>query len=264
MNITTASLSRQGERASNQDQTGDVIGDRSACFLVCDGVAGAPGGDVAASIARNAILADFDGDKHLNPQFIRHYVNNANQAIRSEQKNSQDYGRMGTTLVSLFIDRDYHLAYWAHAGDSRLYLFRRGFLYQVTTDHSLIQQMKDAGHQTDGINSNLLYFALGMGDQNREASYSDVVPIEDGDAFLLCTDGFWHGVTEEQMQQALQMVNNPDEWLTLMHQSLLKHGDASTDKQDNYSAVAVWVGQPQDTTLIHTLAEAAQFFPLRD
>lgn len=127
MNITMASLSQQGERTSNQDQTGEVIGERAACFLVCDGVAGNAGGEVAARIARNAILTEFDGEQHLNPQFIRQYVNNANQAIRSEQKNDQDNSKMGTTLVSLFIDRDYHLAYWVHAGDSRLYLFRRGF-----------------------------------------------------------------------------------------------------------------------------------------
>ena len=44
MNIATASLSRQGTRASNQDQTGETIGERSACFVVCDGIAGLPGG----------------------------------------------------------------------------------------------------------------------------------------------------------------------------------------------------------------------------
>lgn len=264
MNISTASISQQGGRASNQDQTGETIGERAACFVVCDGIAGLPGGDVAAELARNAIITGFDGDSHLNAQSIRHYVNGANHAIRSEQKAGEENARMGTTLVSLFIDRDFHLAYWAHAGDSRLYLFRRGWLYHVTTDHSLVQQMKDAGHQTDGINSNLLYFALGLGDDQREASYSDVVPIEDGDVFLLCTDGFWHGVSEELMKQSLHMVNTPNEWLTLMNQILQRQNAQSDDQQDNYSAVAVWVGAPQDTTLLHSLAQAAQFLPLRD
>ncbi|MXG36227.1 serine/threonine-protein phosphatase, partial [Escherichia coli] len=160
MNIATASLSRQGTRASNQDQTGETIGERSACFVVCDGIAGLPGGEVAAELARNSIISRFDGDKHLNAQHIRDYVQTANRTILSEQQAVQDYRRMGTTLVSLFIDRDYRLAYWAHAGDSRLYLFRRGWLWHVTTDHSLVQQMKDAGHQTDDLNSNLLYLAL--------------------------------------------------------------------------------------------------------
>ncbi|NUU67691.1 serine/threonine-protein phosphatase [Enterobacteriaceae bacterium BIT-l23] len=264
MNITTASLSRQGARASNQDQTGETIGDRSACFVVCDGIAGSPGGDVAARLARDAILSRFDGEEHLNAQHTRDYVNHANQTIRDAQKAEPEHQRMGTTLVSLFIDRDYDLAWWAHAGDSRLYLFRRGWLFHVTTDHSLIQQMKDAGHQTEGINSNLLYFALGMGEDEREASYSDVMPIEDGDVFLLCTDGFWHGVSEVQMKQSLNMVSNPQEWLTLMDQLLQKNAGTAPDKQDNYSAVAIWVGAPQETTLLHSLSDAAQFFPLRD
>ena len=105
---------------------------------------------------------------------------------------------------------------------------------------------------------------MGLGDDEREASYSDVVPIEDGDVFLLCTDGFWHGVSEEQMKQSLHMVNTPHEWLTLMNQILLRTNVESRDQQDNYSAVAVWVGAPQDTTLLHSLAQASQFFPLRD
>jgi len=264
MNITIASMSNKGARESNQDQTGEIIGKRSACFVVCDGVAGLPGGEVAAELARNTILARFNGDQHLDAQRIRQYVNDANSAIRSQQKAVSEYQRMGTTLVSLFIDRDYELAYWAHAGDSRLYLFRRGYLYHVTTDHSLVQQMKDAGHQTEGINSNLLYFALGMGDEDRDASYSDVVPIEDGDAFLLCTDGFWHGLSQQHMQQSLHMVNTPDEWLTLMQQMIHKNEQQSEASQDNYSAIAIWVGDPQDTTLLHSLSEAAQFFPLRD
>ncbi|MCG8709076.1 serine/threonine-protein phosphatase [Brenneria sp. 4F2] len=264
MDIKTALLSRQGARASNQDQVGEVIGKRSACFVVCDGIAGLPGGEMAAKLARDAIVSRFDGDNHLNAQYIRQYVNEANRTIRAEQQVTKDYHRMGTTLVSLFIDRDYQLAYWAHAGDSRLYLFRRGWLYHVTTDHSLVQQMKDAGHQTDGVNDNLLYFALGMDDEGRESSYSDVVPIEDGDAFLLCTDGFWHSVSEAQMKQSLHMVNTPQDWLTLMNQILLKNEHQTQGKQDNYSAVAVWVGEPQDTTLLHSLSEAEQYFPFRD
>ncbi len=70
---------------------------------------------------------------------------------------------------------------------------------------------------------------------------------------------------EEQMQQSLHMVNTPEEWLTLMNQIIQKNGEQEGNgQQDNYSALAVWMGTPQDTTLLHTLSEAAQFFPLRD
>ena len=121
--------------------------------------------------------------------------------------------------------------------------------------------MKDAGHQTDNLNSNLLYLALGIENGGPEASYSDVVQVEDGDAFLLCTDGFWHGVSEEQMKQSLHMVNTPQEWLTLMNQIIQKNGEQEGNAQDNYTALAVWMGNPQDTTLLHTLSDAAQFLP---
>ena len=264
ININIASISKQGDRSSNQDQTGESVGQRSACFVVCDGVAGFPGGDVAAKLARDTILDSFDADQHLNAQRIRDFVGEANTAILLAQQDTSAFHRMGTTLVGLFIDRDYQLAYWAHAGDSRLYQFRRGYVREITTDHSLVQQMTDAGHSAEGINSNLLYFALGMVDEGRHASYSDVEPIEDGDVFLLCTDGFWHGVATRQMEQSLHMVNTPDEWLTLMQQIIDNQPRKPGEKQDNYSALAVWIGSPQDTTLLHSLVEAAQFFPVRD
>lgn len=263
MNITIASLTDQGTRASNQDHNGEIIGERSACFVVCDGVAGAPGGEVAAALACNTILESFDGDKSLDTQDPRQFIQRANRVIRTKQQLNIECSRMGTTLVSLFIDRDTEQAYWAHAGDSRLYLFRRGYMHNVTTDHSLLQRMKDAGHETDGVNSNFLYYALGIGDDELDASYSDVVPLQDGDVFLLCTDGFWQLVSQQQMQQSLHMVNTPEEWLTMMQQ-VIRQRSESTTTQDNYTAVAVWLGSPQDTTLLHTLSEAAQFIPFRD
>ena len=60
------------------------------------------------------------------------------------------------------------------------------------------------------------------------------------------------------------MVNTPQEWLTLMQQLIQKNSESEGSAQDNYTAVAVWMGSPQDTTLLHTLSDAAQFFPLRD
>lgn len=255
MNITMASTSNQGDRATNQDQIGEVVGNRSACFVVCDGIAGLPGGDIAAKVARDTILQHFDGEKHLDAQCIRQYISHANHAIR-EQQQSEQYRKMGTTLVSLFIDRDYQLAYWAHAGDSRLYLFRRGYLYAVTRDHSLVQQMADAGYQTQGINSNLLYFALGLSDE-RDATYGDVLQLEDGDVFLLCTDGFWHNFTQDELEQSLHMVNSPTEWLSLMQRAWDKGGHAAST--DNYSAIVVWIGSPQETTLLHSLTDADRF-----
>ncbi|MCU5774867.1 serine/threonine-protein phosphatase [Erwiniaceae bacterium BAC15a-03b] len=258
MKITYASTSQIGGRDSNQDITGSLPGEHRACFLVCDGVAGLPGGDKAAQIARDRLLSELNEDRRYSPQETRQAVEKSARSIREAQQINPKFSRMSTTLAALFIDRDRLLAWWAHAGDSRVYHLRRGYIHQVTRDHSLAQQMKEAGYENTGINSNLLYNALGA-EVEREASYSDVLELEDGDAFLVCTDGFWLNLTPQEMEQALRMVNSPDEWLALMQTAINR-----SSKSDNLSAVAVWVGSPQETTLLQSQSDSARFLPPRD
>lgn len=258
MNINFSSTSQIGARVSNQDTTGALLGDHHACFMVCDGVAGNAGGELAARIARDTLLAQLDGDRPFQPQNTATLVENTELAIRAAQRDNLNYSQMSTTLAALFIDRDALQAWWVHAGDSRVYHFRRGLIHAVTRDHSLAQQLQDAGYENTGINSNLLYNALGA-DVSHPHGYSEVLPLEDGDAFLVCTDGFWSNLTPGEMEQALRMVNSPQEWLALMQKAI----DRSA-KTDNLSAVAVWVGSPQETTLLFSMADSARFLPPRD
>lgn len=244
MKITVASLSNTGHRKENQDVIGHSIGSRSACFIVCDGIAGNPGGELAARLAINNILDNFDGETHFDSYAIRQFIANAHQSILEQQKKT-NFSKMGTTIVCLFIDRDYNLAYWAHVGDSRLYFFHHGILDTVTIDHSLVEQMRLAGYQTTGINTNLLYQALGS-NFHLEASYGDVHQLQNGDAFLLCTDGFWHILEQVDVEQTLNVVTSPKEWLTLIEKT------CCTLNGDNYSAIAVWIGEPQDATRIYS------------
>lgn len=258
MKINFASTSQIGARESNQDETGAHTGVHSACFLVCDGVAGTEGGEIAARLARDSLLGELLDDRPINPADTENWVTKADQAIRLAQRNNLNFHRMSTTLAALFIDRVEQRSWWAHAGDSRVYHFRRGFIHTVTRDHSLAQQMKEAGVDNSGINSNLLYNALGA-DGTLPVSYSDVMQLEDGDAFLVCTDGFWCSLTPQEMEQALRMVNSPEEWLALMQKAINR-----SEKKDNLSAVAVWVGSPQETTLLQSMADSARFLPPRD
>ncbi len=258
MNITFASLSQQGTRDSNQDRTGSSLHEHSACFLVCDGVAGLAGGDIAAQIACDTLLNQLEGECQLTPEATHQAVENSDRAIRAAQQINPKFSQMSTTLAALFIDRVQQRAWWAHAGDSRVYHFRHGYLNQVTRDHSLAQQMKEAGYENSGINNNLLYNALGA-ETVHKASYSDPLPLEDGDAFLVCTDGFWCHLTTGEMEQALRMVNHCEEWLALMQKVLNRR-----KKSDNLSAIAVWVGSPQETTLLLSLTDSAPFLLSHD
>lgn len=257
MKINYASTSQTGARESNQDETGAHVSEHCACFLVCDGVAGTAGGEQAARIARDVLLEQI-GDRPFTACESKAWVEHAEQAIRQAQRINLNFERMSTTLAALFIDRDRQLAWWAHAGDSRIYHFRRGFIHAVTRDHSLAQQLKDAGVDNTGINSNLLYNALGA-EGTQPVSYSEVMLLEDGDVFLVCTDGFWCNLQSGEMEQALRMVSTPQEWLALMQKAINR-----SDKKDNLSAVAVWVGSPQDTTLLQSMADSARFLPSRD
>lgn len=258
MNIAFAITSQQGERNNNQDRVGHLLTEQNACFAVCDGVAGLPGGEQAARIACDTLLDTLTALDSFSVPESRQAIEKSDRAIREAQQINPKLQRMSTTLAALFIERSQQLAWWAHAGDSRIYHFRRGYLKQVTHDHSLAQRMKDAGYENTGINSNLLYNALGA-ETMREVSYSDVITLEDGDAFLVCSDGFWLHLATAKMEQALRMVNSCEEWLTLMQQAIDR-----TRKNDNLSAVAIWVGSPQETTLLQSLADSARLLPPRD
>ncbi len=257
MKMMFASRCQQGMRDQNQDRTGAELDEHKACFLVCDGVAGLPGGDKAAQLVRDTLLTQLHNSPAFNPESTRAAIEHCQQVLLDAQGKNPKYARMSTTLAALFIDRETQRAWWAHAGDSRVYHFRHGVLSQVTRDHSLAQQLREAGYENTGINSNLLYNALGV-EPARPATFSEVISLTDGDAFLVCTDGFWLNLTTHEMEQALRMVNACEEWLTLMEQAVNR-----SVKSDNLSALAIWIGEPQEATLLYSQADAARFLPTR-
>lgn len=257
MKMMFASRCQQGLRDENQDRTGAELDEHKACFLVCDGVAGLPGGDKAAQLVRDTLLKQLHNITAFTPESTRAAIEHCQQVLLEAQGKNPKYARMSTTLAALFIDRETQRAWWAHAGDSRVYHFRHGVLSQVTRDHSLAQQLREAGYENTGINSNLLYNALGV-EPARPATFSEVISLTDGDAFLVCTDGFWLNLTTHEMEQALRMVNACEEWLTLMEQAVNR-----SVKSDNLSALAIWIGEPQEATLLYSQADAARFLPTR-
>ncbi|WP_431222885.1 PP2C family protein-serine/threonine phosphatase [Serratia sp. L9] len=247
MKIAAFSCSNQGNRPQNQDQTGQYLGEHSACFVLCDGVAGNVGGEQAATLACQFLLDQARLGLPCSPDTVPLLIEKLQQAIEQAQQQDQACSHMRTTLVTLFIDRVTQQAHWVHAGDSRLYLFRNGYLCQATSDHSLVQKMKDAGFQTGGIPDNLLLTALGAGAQ-QQASYSPALSLADGDAFLLCSDGFWQRYNLALLEYTLRLAQSAEEWLTL-----IEHLSPPLPQADNYSAIAVWIGSPQESTLLQML-----------
>lgn len=257
MKITYACRSQQGLRTENQDRFGVVLDSQRACFVVCDGVAGLPGGERAAQLVSDMLLENVRQLPQLTWENSQAAVADCQALLQEAQSEHPAFSQMSTTLAALFINRQQQQVWWAHAGDSRIYHFRRGTLSRITRDHSLAQQLKDAGYAVDAINQHLLYNALGT-DPLRPATFSDALMLEDGDAFLLCSDGFWLNLTTEEMQQALRMVNSCEEWLALMEVAASKSA-----QKDNLSAISVWIGEPQDATLFYSAADLTRFLPSR-
>lgn len=257
--LSTSQFSCVGERSGNQDAIGYHLDDWFGCFVVSDGVGGNAGGEQAARTAVDTALNTFVANPSVAAEDIQQCVTRANDAILARQRAQAEQGKMSATFVSLFVDRSNGQARWAHVGDSRLYWFRRGVLMERTEDHSLSQRSREGMAQGEAvpangaqalIQSNLLYRALGARER-AEATVSDTQRLADGDAFLLCTDGLWQLISQQVMERSLQLADSAEEWLALLRRAAEAKADES---RDNFSALAVWVGFPQQVTLAGTAA----------
>lgn len=214
LEIESAALTDPGsERDLNQDvvfhQTsytgqGEAVG----LFLVCDGVGGHRGGEIASRIAVDTITGDladlFSSQKghtrSVTPVLARRVVSairHANDEIQQyAQKHADRTPNLGTTVTLVVILGQ--TAYGGHVGDCRVYLWRKGRVNQITQDHSLAAQLAREGiidelEIAEHPRSNVILRAVG-----HEADVKvDVFehPLEPGDKLLLCSDGLWKSLS---------------------------------------------------------------------
>lgn len=251
MTIEFATLSRQGARDYNEDACGYWTSDDGACFVVADGAGGHGGGDVASETAVKTFLVGFSEQPAIDKNFVDQLLHQADSAIRYGQTLANQLKKMSTTVACLFLNDDAGLAQWIHLGDTRIYLIRRRQCKQLTKDHSLLQRFLDnktlsADVAQTSIARNILYAALGTGEEIYFESLDKPFQLQEGDAFLLCSDGFWEEVDQELMVSTLGLAGSAEEWLIRMEQLVVERNSAT---QDNYSALAVWIGCPNDITL---------------
>jgi serine/threonine protein phosphatase PrpC len=253
--VALASRSETGARTHNEDQLqhGEV-GDGWYAVLA-DGAGGHRQGALAAElVVRMAALdlAQRAAQGGLHPAALGDIVRGAHEALNRRQQGLGGLERMHATLVLLWIDKARQQAMWSHAGDSRLYLLRQGRIERVTRDDSVVQSMVDAGlldeAQARGHpQRNRLLAALGSEDEIEPHCMAEPLALQDGDAFLLCSDG-WHDTLEPgEIEASLARAHSADDWLDAMKRSVQSRAQPH---QDNFSAIAVWVGSPAEVTRI--------------
>ena len=194
-------------RSINQDAIGvfgSAAGQHDFVAIVADGMGGHKAGDVASRLAIEEIQRSLFAELKLQSpkQALRQVFEAANSAIFAQAQHNPDYHGMGTTLVVLVVHES--SAYFAHTGDSRLYLIRGNAVRQMTEDHTLVAEMlqqklinrEQAKHHP---NRNIITHAVGTKQQVFVDFSSSPMPLQIGDCFLLCSDGLYDLVEDAEM-----------------------------------------------------------------
>ena len=170
--------------------------------LVADGMGGCNGGEVASAMACDRIPKIYFASNGPAPAALRASLEAVNAEIYQEAQTQPNLRGMGTTAVAFAITSSH--GWLAYVGDSRLYLIRRGQIYRMSEDHSLVFEMVHKGLLTveearNHADRNVLSRALGSRPQVEVSCWEEPFPIQPGDRFLLCSDGLHDLVTDEKM-----------------------------------------------------------------
>ena len=135
---------------------------------------------------------------------------------------------------------------WGHIGDSRTYYFEEKRFIRRTVDHSVPQMLAAMGALAEDRirfheDRNRLLRVLGVEDTHPVAEVEDPIKLTGNQQFLLCSDGFWELITEEQMLLCLDEAEDPDLWLDNMLELVRINGKGKS--MDNFTAIAVWIYQ---------------------
>lgn len=241
MRFTIYQESRIGGRANNEDRTTYCYSRDALLMVVADGMGGHHYGEIAAQIAVQTLADAFQREARpllADPfRFLLKGMTNAHHAILdyTARHNLSDTPR--TTCVACVVQDN--VAYWAHAGDSRLFLMRDGRVIAQTKDHSRIRLLVEEGMITEAQaafhpDRNKIYSCLGS-PTPPEIEFSRKTPLDHGDILLLCTDGLWGEISGDMMAVALKGTNLLQAIPMVLNQADAKGGP----HRDNLSVVAV-------------------------
>ncbi|MDR0564153.1 MAG: serine/threonine-protein phosphatase [Azoarcus sp.] len=242
MHLSVAHRSERGGRQANEDSVGFCGNETLGCFVMADGAGGHRGGALASETVVKKVLSYFSTTPVVDPGAAGELITVAREALADVRQQHPEHPEMNTTIASLIVDTEQGLAYWSYLGDSRIYLFRSGRARCLTTDHSVLQSMIDAGIFSGSLRGNckrnMLYAAVGCESVPDHAIREEPLSLQTGDIFLLCSDGLWENISEEIMETTLREAETPEQWIDSMMAQL---PDPAAPDLDNYSALAVFI-----------------------
>ena len=209
MKFTVYQESRLGRRKTNQDRVIYRYTREALLMVIADGMGGHAHGEIAAEVGAG-FIADAFG-REANPKlshpfiFLSQTLSGAHQAIVDAARSNGLAEPPRTTCVVCVVQDG--AAYWAHSGDSRLYLLRNGEIVTRTRDHSKVQFLLDQGlineeEAKTHRDRNQVMSCLG-GERSPQVTCSRKTPLKTGDVLALCTDGAWAPLAGDELARAL-------------------------------------------------------------
>ncbi len=241
----TASMSIIGSRPTNQDRCALIESINSMLLCLADGMGGHPKGEAAAQILVNVCTEMFTTIRKPIPSpaaFLTLIMNRAHEQIIAYGEAQKPAIKPRTTAVIALIQEN--TVYWAHAGDSRLYLFRDKKILARTTDHSYVELLRKRGAITSSeckSHPQRNYVTRCLGGNLPSISFSRGVPtpLLPGDTLLLCSDGLWGALNSGDLLQGM----HADQPLSERIAHLVQQAETTTaPESDNITAIALqWI-----------------------
>ena len=254
--------SRTGARRANEDRVSYSYSREALLMVIADGMGGHLHGEVAAQISVQYITEIFQHDaapRIRDPAlFLSKALLNAHHAILDYAGDHLLKDAPRTTCVACIVQDG--AAFWAHAGDSRLYLIRKGKVAAQTRDHSRVRMMVDDGLITEAEaashpSRNRIYSCLG-GPASPLIEFSPRTSLRSGDVLVLCTDGVWGPLGDAKLAQGLASASVMESVPVLLGQAEHLAGAHC----DNLSMMAMrWEDELDGTT---AAAVSTQTLPL--
>jgi serine/threonine protein phosphatase PrpC len=249
--IRIVSCSERGARSRNEDAVRHGVARNGHYAVLADGAGGHQRGAEAAQLAVSCIERLLrNSTLEFAPTSMTQIVRQAHQELLAHQPSADPDARMHCTVVLLWIDPEAENVMWTHVGDSRLYRIRRGRTDIVTADDSVVHRMVQAGLITldqsqQHPQKNQLLAALGVAQDIQPHTVARQVELLEGDAFLLCSDGWWEAFDGAALAATLSHALTPQDWLDDMCSRIRT---LDKPRQDNFTAIAVWAGDPGEVT----------------
>ena len=257
MQFTIFQESRKGSRRINEDRTAYTYGRETLLLVVADGMGGHVGGEIAAQICVRLFIERFQQEAKpvlKNPtKFLQDSMTRAHQALGSYAHQFSMIETPRTTCVACVVQSND--AYWAHVGDSRLYLYRQGKMIGETKDHSKVQYLVDQGiidaeAAAAHPDRNRIFSCLG-GIVDPVIDVGKRTPLRNGDVIVLCTDGLWSVMSKSEISTWLTSTPILQTAPKMMDDAERRGGAEG----DNLSMIAIrWGAEEPVSTLTEALS----------